>query len=421
MTRKKLLFVGDAACPSGFARATHAYVDALDYRADGGGDYDVTVLGLNYRGDPHSYPYPIYAASAEGDSFGVGRLIWMCDFVKPDVIVIQNDPWNFPHYLRRLAQFPEYRNVPVVGVVAVDGKNCGGHFLSGLSLAVFWTKFALIEARRGGYTGPAVVVPLGVDTSVFHPVDRYEARQSIGLPKKCDDAFIVGNVNRNQPRKRLDLTLKYFSRWLLSGERKDAYLYLHVAPTGDTGVHIDSLAAYYGITDRVVVVEPPVWYGIGEQQMVMTYNCFDVQVSTSQGEGFGLTTFEGMACGVPQIVPDWAALGELCRGVAQLVQCPTTAIGMPYTVNVIGGVADEDAFVAALDLVYGSKSMRFKMMNDGLVLTAQPKFDWGHIGNSVRLAIDVMMRGIVENIAGLESSKRVERQEMERVAAGMGA
>src|SRR5258708_32091701 len=96
MKRKRLLWVGDAGCPSGFALATHKILDELDYRLNG--DFDVTVLGINYNGDPHQYPYPMYAAFVGGDAFGVGRLISMCDTVKPDVTVVQPDRSDSPLY-----------------------------------------------------------------------------------------------------------------------------------------------------------------------------------------------------------------------------------------------------------------------------------------------------------------------------------
>jgi glycosyltransferase involved in cell wall biosynthesis len=375
------------------------------------------VLGINYRGDPHAYPYPIYAAGVEGDGFGIERIVWMCDLVKPDVIVVQNDPWNIPSYLKRLKAF--YPSVPVIGIIAVDGKNCAGRGLNGLSLAIFWTEFGLDEARAGGYTGPAVVIPLGVDMKTYYPMDKYDARLRRGLPKELDDAFIVGNVNRNQPRKRWDLTIKYFAEWVHNGPLKDAYLYLHVAPTGDMGIQVQALAAYYGILQRILVMEPRTFYGLPEDEMRNTYNCFDVQISTTQGEGFGLTTFEGMACGVPQIVPDWSALGELCKGSARLVPCTSTAIGPPY-VNVIGGVADERMFVKEIDALYKNRALREQTALDGLARTAEDRFRWANIGEQVRL--------VTGHIVACTEFDREERRsrdaaayaEAERVALGLG-
>jgi glycosyltransferase involved in cell wall biosynthesis len=316
--------------------------------------------------------------------------------------------------------FPEYADIPVIGIVAVDGKNCMGGPMNDLAMGIFWTQFGLDEARRGGYTRPGVVIPLGVDLGAYYPTDKYEARMKRGLPKSMDDAFIVGNVNRNQPRKRWDLTLKYFAEWMHHGSLKDAYLYLHVAPTGDTGIQVNNLASYYGIAARTLVVEPQVFYGLNEAQMRDTYNSFDVQISTTQGEGFGLTTFEGMACGVPQIVPEWSALGELCYGVSPLVPCTSTAIGPPY-VNVIGGVADETMFVRTLEQVYRNRKLREDLRASGLKRVSEDRFRWENIGEACRLVF-----GLIARCADDEQSQRKEREDLaaleaERVAWGMGA
>lgn len=369
---KKLLWVGDAGVPSGFARATHEILDTLRH------EYDVTVLGINYRGDPHEYPYPLYAAAPGGDAMGIMRLPWMVHHCQPDVIVIQNDGWNIPYYIAQLEK-NKLPKIPIVAAVAVDGKNFDGGWLTGVASAVFWTQFALDEARAGGYKGPADVIPLGVDVDFYQPADKIEARRRRGLPAKMEDTFIVGNVNRNQPRKRWDLTVKYFAEWMKAYDVKDACLYLHTAPTGDESIDVQQLARYYGVLPNLALVEPLKWYGVNEDVMVDTYNSFDVQISTTQGEGFGLTTFEGMACGVPQIVPDWSALGELTRGAARLVPCTSTAVGMPY-VNVIGGVADEEQFIASLNDVYRDRHLRNSLKLLGLQRVHESRFRWSSVG-----------------------------------------
>jgi glycosyltransferase involved in cell wall biosynthesis len=402
---KRLLYVGDAGCPSGFAKATHNILETLHRH------YDVTVLGINYRGDgwivngqPDASGYPeflrgrIWACHPGGDYIGVGRLVWMCDKVQPDVIVIQNDGWNIPPYIHTLRRCKDYDDVPVVAAVAVDGKNFQGGWLDGVSSAVFWTEFARSEARGGGYTGPADVIPLGVDMTTYRPMDRREARQARGLPEALNDAFIVGNVNRNQPRKRWDLLIKYFAEWSLSRHIDDAWLFLHTAPTGDTGVDVKQLARYYGVLDRLLLVEPPVWYGVSEQEMAMTYNCFDVQATTTQGEGMGLTTMEGMACGVPAIVPDWSALGEVCRDAVRLIPCTSTVVGPPY-VNVIGGVADEAQFIEALDALYTAKEVRADLSRRGLARMSEPLFRWESIGEAWTEVLERTLQSGVRKIA----------------------
>jgi D-inositol-3-phosphate glycosyltransferase len=369
--QKKLLWVGDAVVSSGFARATHHILNTVREQ------WGVEVLGINYLGDPHAHPYPIFPCYPGGDAFGVKRVRNLVEARKPDLIVIQQDPWNFPAYLKELKGL----RTPVVGAVAVDGKNCRGKALEGLAHAIFWTKFGEEEARAGGWTGPSSVIPLGVDLRVYRPLTHELARKELGLDQKLpSDAFIVGNVNRNQPRKRLDLTVEYFCRWVAEHDVRNAYLYLHVAPTGDRGYDLAQLAHYYGLQKRLILATPEIGYGVTEESMALVYNSFSLQVSTTQGEGWGLTHQEGMACGAPQIAPDWSALGEWgAEGAMQLIPCPTTSV-TPDKINVVGGVPDREAFVEALQAIYCDPQRLTLLAQRGYRKVLQPEYRWENIG-----------------------------------------
>ena len=372
---RSLLWIGDAAVASGFARSTHYTLETLRQT------WDVSVLGINYQGDPHRYPYDIYPCFPGGDLFGLGRVVPLIKKIRPDVIVVQNDPWNIPAYLAKTG------NVPVVGAIAVDGKNCAGRGLNGLALAIFWTKFGENEAKLGGYSGPSEVVPLGVDLNIYKPQDRLSARRTMGFPVELDEAFIVGNVNRNQPRKRLDLCISYFAEWIKSRQINDAYFFFHTAPTGDQGYDVSQLAKYYGIANRLVLAEPEIGQGVSELALVKTYNTFDVMLTTTQGEGFGLPTFEGMACGIPQIVPNWAALEELCEDAVIKVPCTSIAC-TPNKINVIGGIADREKTIEAMDLLYRNVELRKEYRKKGLELVANPRYRWENVGQLFGEVID---------------------------------
>jgi D-inositol-3-phosphate glycosyltransferase len=372
--KTRLLWIGDAVVSSGFARATHKILEGLRQ------DYEIGVLGINYFGDPHDYPYPIYPSlnplAQEADLFGVKRIVEVAQLFRPDVIVLQQDPWNVPAYMKELQL--AHLSIPVVGFIAVDGKNCKGTDLNDLALAIFWTEFGMAEARAGGYTGPAAVVPLGVDTKVYYPLRRQEARTIMELPKSLHNAFIVGNVNRNQPRKRLDLTVRYFCNWVRQHDVRDAFLFLHVAPTGDVGWDVRQLMQYYGCKGRLILASPHVGRGVPEDILRATYSCFDVQVNTAAGEGWGLTTLEGMACAVPQIVPDWAALGEWARGAASLIPC-TSFTHTPGSINVLGGVPDEKLFIEELQRYYSTSGYWERNTQACLDRANQPQFRWENI------------------------------------------
>ena len=366
---RRLLWIGDAVSATGFAKCTHQILSTVQR------DWDVAVLGLNYFGDPHQYPYPIYPCvrGGRGDFFGISRIPQLIEALRPELVVVQNDTWNFPQYLKAIG------NVPTVGIVAVDGKNCRGKDLNGLLHAIFWTDFGAKEAALGGYRGSSTVIPLGVDLDMYKPIDRKVARDAMGLPQRQADGFIVGNINRNQPRKRMDLTIAYFCEWVKTYRVDDAFLYLHIAPTADAGYDASQLMQYYGLTGRLIIAEPEPGYGIKESALPYVYNSFDVQVSTTQGEGFGLTTLEGMACGVPQIFPNWAALGDLFADCCDAIPCTTTSC-TPNNINVVGGVADKDAFIGALQRLYRNPLRRISMSDKVLTKAQEPRFRWSDVG-----------------------------------------
>ena len=389
MAKRKILWVGDAGVATGFARATHKVCDWLH----ASGEFDVEILGINYYGDPEiadRYPYTLHPCKTErgGDPLGFFRMPELIERSGADVVVVLNDWWYMPAYRKAAG------NANLVAWCAVDGKNVRGEeFLSGLARVIFWTEFALEESRAGGFTGEAGIVPLGVDRDIYRPFTKLEARKQWAIPEDvAREAFIVGNINRNQPRKRLELTIDYFARWVHEYKRTDAYLMLHVAPTGEHSIDVRQLMQYYGLSNRLILSEPAnVGQGAREELVGLMYSAFDVQLTTTQGEGFGLTTLEGMACGTPQIVPDWAALGELCAGAAELVECDTISLtpgartypdGKLLHPNIIGGVASRAGTVEALERLYSNPERRQELAKLGQQRISKPRFRWDNIGKA---------------------------------------
>lgn len=391
MPKRRLLWVGDACVATGFARATHYTLDVLQHQ------FEVEVLGLHYKGDPYAYQYDIYPTKY--DMLGAKRLPERCAEFDPDVIVLQNDVWNIPHYVKALRAAGI--TTPVVAALAIDGLNCQSEKLDGISLAIFWTKFAEEEAKLGGYIGPTAIVPLGVDLDVYklekaahvEPLRQHARSLFDALPGSQLDmeafrkGFVVLNVNRNQQRKRLDLTVQCFCEWVLEGKIDDAFLMIQACPTGEREYDVTQLMKYYGLPDRLFHTVPNIETGMEERDLVWTYRCADVGLTTTQGEGFGLTTFEMMALGIPMIVPDWAALGELCEDAAIRVPCSGQA-ATQGGVNVIGGVVDRDGTKNALDSLYRNPLLRQQLSERGIALVGQDRYRWKNIGEAFGRAIN---------------------------------
>lgn len=378
---KKLLWIGDAVIQTGFARVTHNVIGHLIKS----GGWDVHLLGVNYRGDPHPYPYKIYPAVLGGDIFGVGRVDTLCRGLRPDAVFIINDPWLVRQYLDEIPP-----DIPVIAYMPVDSPNQrSAKNLQRLTRAIAYTAFGRKELVLGGYGGPCDVIPHGVDTELYRPIPKGEAIAYLKLTEKIgEDSFIVGCVNRNQPRKRLDLTIQYWTQWWINaGQPNNAYLYIH-ASNRDIGWHITQLAEYYGIDRRLIITNPNMTpeHCLAEQHMPYVYGCFDVHLSTTMGEGWGLTQHESMACGVPNIVPEWSALAEWPKDAVRYVPCTSFAV-TPQGINTIGGVPDMQATVDAIDELYRSPEKRLALSQAALARATEDRFQWPGIARQFHAAI----------------------------------
>jgi glycosyltransferase involved in cell wall biosynthesis len=158
-------------------------------------------------------------------------------------------------------------------------------------------------------------VPHGVDTGVFRPIDRGEARKYLGLPA---DAFVVGMVAANKgnpPRKSFFEQIAAFQQ--LKIKHPDALLYLHTddGTHGGETVNLVRFCERLGLRPAVDVVFCDQYInalGFKDEYMVAAYNAMDVLTLASLGEGFGIPLVEAQACGTPVITGEWTAMGELC-------------------------------------------------------------------------------------------------------------
>jgi glycosyltransferase involved in cell wall biosynthesis len=388
-----VLWVGDAVLQTGFARVTH---NVLDYLHSIG--WTVNLIGINYDGDPnHGYPYAIWPAGTGGDQLGRKRLATLSQHLKPDVICIIQDPWVVADYLNSDVS----PTIPIVAYMPVDGKNISkAPLLNDLACAIWYTNFGKKEATIGGYEGKSEVIPHGVDLAVYSPGDRDEARRNLGLDVALatqgidyQDAFIAMNINRNQPRKRLDYALHVFAKWWNAEGRPDnAFLYLHCAAV-DLGYDIKQLARYYGIGKRVILsrVKYSSRDSVSEADLANIYRAGDIGFSTTRGEGWGLTTMEGMACGLGQILPDWAALGEWPRDFAYMV--PVSHVLTEVRVNIIGAMASSKHMVDALHIAFTSPEWRREYSRKALACVANPAYRWESVAQEFHRVLTEVVNG----------------------------
>jgi glycosyltransferase involved in cell wall biosynthesis len=176
------------------------------------------------------------------------------------------------------------------------------------------SKFGVEMTHNAGLD--CLYVPHGVDTSVFHPIDKKEAREALHLPL---DKWIVGTVamNKGTPsRKSFCEMLEAFANF---HKRHPDTMYVLQTGRGDDGVaesvNLPEMAGLLGLVEGKDFIFPNQYgqmVGFDTGYMANIYNALDVHMTVSTGEGFGIPIIEAQACGTPVIVGDWTAMSELC-------------------------------------------------------------------------------------------------------------
>ncbi len=158
----------------------------------------------------------------------------------------------------------------------------------------------------------ALYVPHAIDTDLYSPGDRTEARDALGLPY---EAFIVGMVAANKgtpPRKGWPQAIEAFAAFQRA--HPDAILYMHTEPHGIVqGVNIPAILAANNVPVEAVRFgeSQAALLGAPHTRMRDLYRAFNVLLNPSYVEGFGITVIAAQSCSIPVIVTDWTAMTEV--------------------------------------------------------------------------------------------------------------
>ncbi len=234
-------------------------------------------------------------------------------------------------------------------------------------------RLARAHGVEPAFRGRLDVIPLGVDTGVFRPGGRDEARRALGLDPR---ALVIGYVGRVSFRDKADLLplVQAFGR--LAQPEGEGPLLLLIAGTGpDSAPLVREHAAALGLGERVRHLDP-----LPAERRHLAHAALDVFVSPADSvqETFGLTPVEAMASGVPQVVSDWSGYRDTVEDGVTGFRVPTLWARADRDVCLASGVYDEwdlrdhlqlaqsvavdvDALTAALQRLAGAPGLRLRM------------------------------------------------------------
>ena len=252
-----------------------------------------------------------------------------------DLVVSVMDIWNL--------EVGAWGDIPLVPWFPVDHEPLSpaiAHRLDQLSHAAVYSKHGLAQCQVAGYEN-VTYIPCMVDTVIYAPHDRAEARTALGWPK---DRFVVGMVAANvsvPSRKAFYQQFRAFA--LFHEEHPDSLLYVHSfanAGMEQDGESLLGICRHLGLEvgkDILFCDQYQYLLGFSPVHMAAVYNSMDVLLACATGEGFCVPLVEAQACGTPVICGGWTSMPELCGAGWRVERLCSEVYGRPIEDDLMWG------------------------------------------------------------------------------------
>lgn len=212
-----------------------------------------------------------------------------------------------------------------------------------ITFTPYWQEIAI----KLGITKPLYNFPHGFDYNLYYPIPQNVARLYYNYN---DDDFMILNLNRNQPRKRWDISIIAWAKFLVmcySKFKKISNLKLVIGT---------SMNGYWDLMElfqneirfteipweeakyTLVKIDNP--QQLSDRDINILYNACDIGLNTADGEGFGLCTFEGLGVGKPQVASYLGGMIEFLSEDYSFKIEPKSYIYLDHKSVGIGGKAE---------------------------------------------------------------------------------
>jgi len=418
MTKPKLLWCGDIVAMTGFARVTENVLERLR------GDYEIVVLGNNWWGDPTPLQefYKMYPSSNRFQQapFGEQRIREIVEREKPDIVFTINDMWIINDQYKQIADLHEQKKFKFIGYAPMDSYGWLGSLNETANKwdgIISYTEFGAHEFIAGGITNPVAVIPHGVTQGQFYPKTKSEARKALGLK---DDIFIVFNGNRNQFRKRIDITIEAFAKF--AKDKPDTQLYLHmglkdqgwdIIPLFSRAMNREGLDPNGRIILTSQTEGPP---NVEVDMLNNIYNAVDVGVNTCKGEGWGLVNFEHAACRVAQVVPAHTSCREIFEGYGRMIRCDHIDVDVNYAREM--PCPSSEHLSEILTDLYENREKLDATAELCYARVTDKQFDWDTVASQFGGIFEDVLKGVDHSIETEPTPKKKKKVKKEKRLVG---
>lgn len=324
-----ILFFGDFDCTTGFGVVSKNLIDNWSSKLKDNGLISVFATN-NHKKEAYNYKDNVYVIPAlntrgkdDTDIYARKSFLKLLYngnythlFCLNDLEVINelNEHLRKIKFEKKKANKPNFKSLfyfPIDSKVREEDTKV----LSFFDKSVTYTEYAkehLKELISLSTTRKLTVIPHGTNLVDFYPIEDKEKLRKKHFPHLDSNKFIFGSVNRNSARKDFGTLLIAYSNFIKNND--NSVLYLHCNHKDPFGINITRLCQRLGLQIGVNVLLPNNFnenQGYKTEELNEIYNCFDVFVTTTTAEGWGLTVTEAMATKTPVICPMHTSLQEI--------------------------------------------------------------------------------------------------------------
>lgn len=338
MSKKKVIavYADSPTVPTGFGQVIKNIFMPLVKS----GRYEIKQFGINYSGYPHDFPWKIWPANnpllcvgRAGDPYGREHLKQWLEEQSYDMLFMLNDAWILREFVPPLLEPLKKAGKPVVAYFPIDCDEYDPQWYSWLkevTLSVTYTEYGKKIVQDLCPDLNVKVIPHGADVTTHHPI-RDDNERVVELRKRMNSDFVFLNVNVNQPRKNIPASLMAMKKYIeLSGNQNDK-LVLHMKEADNFGYHLPILTKnVFGDREgnqRVVLISSQ---KIPDKDMNLLYVSSDCVISTTHGEGWGLSLSESLCTETPIIAPAHTSIPEVAAGYGRLVNPGLKHCALPF-------------------------------------------------------------------------------------------
>jgi glycosyltransferase involved in cell wall biosynthesis len=309
--------------------------------------------------------------------------VWMTSYI------CQPDTDQFLDEATKKVLTHQNRNFSHIMLYPIDGAQEGRYLplgieesILGSDVPVTYSKFSQ-NLMKTNFNIEIPMIPIPHNPDIYKPMDKAECRRKMHLK---EDAFIVGMVATNQYRKSWG---EFFEGTVPFAKQHNDVM---ICPwtTWDQqimgGADIKTFIYKSGLQDRII--DPSQLMGrMSDEGMAIFYNCLDVLVLTSVGEGCGLPPLRARACGVPALVSNNTSNTEFFGHPFEGIKLRGKYFDN-FGSNLERYLTDTDDLREKLEILYSDLAFRHEVGQAGLAHMRQFEIDkimplWDDVLNSI--------------------------------------